>query len=129
MALLAAAYGGAPVRVKDIARATDIPANYLSKTLNHLVGLGFLKSTRGPMGGFTLAIPPERISLGTIAEIFSGNDRQQCILGGGRCGERLHCAVHKRWLPVATQVREFLDHTTLAQLVAVSPLTTEAPLT
>ena len=117
VAFIASASGGAPVRVKDIAHATQIPANYLAKTLNHLARVGLLKSTRGPLGGFTLALPPETISLGSIAEIFSGDDRHQCILGGGRCGERVQCAAHKRWLPVATQVREFLDHTTIAQLL------------
>lgn len=129
VAFIATTFGGAPVRVKDVARATDIPANYLSKTLNHLARVGLLRSTRGPLGGFTLAIPPEKISLGSIAEIFSGDDRHQCILGGGRCGERPQCSVHKRWLPVATQVREFLDNTTIAQIVTVSPLTNEASIT
>ena len=119
IAFIASATGTAPVRVKDIARATHIPANYLSKTLNHLARVGLLKSARGPLGGFALALPPEEISLGSIAEIFSGDDQQQCILGGGRCGERQQCALHRRWLPVATQVREFLDQTTIAQLVTV----------
>lgn len=126
IAFIASTNGGAPVRVKDVARATGIPANYLSKTLNHLARVGLLQSTRGPFGGFTLAIPPQHITLGAIAEIFSGDDRGQCILGGGRCGERPQCAVHKRWLPIATQVREFLDQTTIAQMVNVDPLTEEA---
>lgn len=125
IAFIASTYGGAPVRVKDVARATSIPANYLSKILNNLAHVGLLQSTRGPLGGFTLAIPPQHISLGTIAEMFSRDDRQQCILGGGRCGERQQCAVHQRWLPVATQVREFLDNTTISQLVTVGPLTEE----
>lgn len=126
VAFIASSDGDAPVRVKDIALATHIPTNYLSKTLNHLARVGLLQSTRGPLGGFTLAIPPQHITLGAIAEIFSGDDRKQCILGGGRCGERPECAVHKRWLPVATQVREFLDQTTIAQMVTVDPLTEEA---
>ncbi len=126
VAFIAATYGGAPVRVKDVARATDIPANYLSKTLNHLARVGLLHSTRGPLGGFTLAIPPHDISLGAIAGIFSGDGHQQCLLGGGLCGERPQCAVHKHWLPVATQVREFLENTTIAQLVTVDPLKHEA---
>lgn len=119
VAFIASSDDGKPVRVRDVARATRIPANYLSKTLNHLARVGLLKSARGPLGGFTLALPPEKISLGQIAEIFSGADRQQCILGGGRCGQRSQCAVHKKWLPVATEVRNFLDHTTIAQLVTV----------
>jgi Rrf2 family transcriptional regulator, iron-sulfur cluster assembly transcription factor len=120
IAFIAATVGDGPVRVKDVARATDIPVNYLSKTLNHLARVGLLQSTRGPLGGFALAVPPENISLGRIAEIFSGPDGHQCLLGGGRCGERTQCAVHKRWYPVATQVREFLEKTTIAQIVTSS---------
>lgn len=119
VAFIASATDGAPVRVKDIARATQIPANYLGKTLNHLARVGLLRSARGPLGGFVLAVPPEEISLSSIAELFFGDDQKQCILGGGRCGDRPQCAIHKRWLPVATQVKEFLDQTTIAQLVTV----------
>lgn len=129
VAFLASTFGGAPVRVKDVAGATGIPANYLSKTLNHLAHVGLLRSARGPQGGFALAVSPESISLGAIAEIFCGDDRHQCLLGGGRCGEKPQCAVHMRWLPVATQVREFLDNTTIAQIVTAPPLTTEATRT
>ncbi len=125
VAFIASTYGGAPVRVRDVARATAIPGNYLSKILNNLGRVGLLHSVRGPSGGFSLAIPPQHISLGTIVEIFSGDDRQQCILGGGRCGERSQCSAHKLWLPVATQVREFLDNTTIDQLVTVRSLTEE----
>jgi Rrf2 family protein len=119
VAFIASCHDGSPVRVKDIARATHMPANYLAKTLNHLALAGLLRSVRGPRGGFTLALPAEEISLGRIAEIFSGPDGRQCLLGGGRCGQEAQCAVHKRWLPVATQAREFLNQTTISQLVTV----------
>lgn len=117
IAFIASKADTAPVRATEIARATHIPANYLAKTLNHLAHVGLLRSTRGPLGGFALALQPEKISLGSIAEIFTGDEPQQCILGGRRCTERHQCAIHKQWVPVATQVREFLHHTTIAQLV------------
>ena len=56
-----------PVAVGEIAQALDVPRNYLSKTLHQLVRAGILTSTRGPTGGFQLAMPAESLTLQRIA--------------------------------------------------------------
>ena len=48
-----------PVRASELARAVDVPRNYLGKILHELVRAGILKSTRGKGGGFELAVLPE----------------------------------------------------------------------
>ena len=57
-----------PVRVGPIAKALDVPQNYLSKTLHQLARAGVLRSVRGPRGGFQLAIPPSRLTLARVTE-------------------------------------------------------------
>ena len=56
---LARRWSEGPVPVDTIAAALGAPRNYLSKTLNALTKAGVLRSARGPMGGFTLAVPPQ----------------------------------------------------------------------
>ena len=45
------------VRVPDLAAAIHVPQNYLAKTMHHMARSGLLRSTRGPAGGFRLAVP------------------------------------------------------------------------
>lgn len=108
-----------PVRVDDIAKTLDVPRNYLSKILHELGRDGILESTRGPRGGFELALPPEEISLAMIVGHFDPeflSDEGRCILGRMRCSDRDPCAVHTRWKGVAVRMRAFFRNTSLRSL-------------
>ncbi|MGK2962217.1 MAG: RrF2 family transcriptional regulator [Gemmatimonadaceae bacterium] len=99
--VLAREYERRSLRADEIARATGAPANYLSKTLNALAKAGVLKSARGPQGGFSLAIPPESLSLARVIDCFeTRKPHTQCILGGGKCNPARPCAAHDRWTAI-----------------------------
>ncbi|ARI83697.1 MULTISPECIES: Rrf2 family transcriptional regulator [Microcystis] len=59
---------GTPVSVKSIALRQDIPAAYLEKLLIEMRRAGLVRSFRGSQGGYQLARPANRISLGQILE-------------------------------------------------------------
>ena len=89
------------VRADEIARATGAPANYLSKTLNALAKAGVLTSARGPQGGFSLAVPPESLTLARIIDCFEfRKPTNHCILGGGPCNPGVPCSAHHRWTQI-----------------------------
>ena len=106
-----------PVRVGEIASELDVPQNYLSKTLHQLARDGVLSATRGPAGGFRLAITPERLTLQRIISLFATAGGRRCILGHGICGRVPACPAHARWAPVAEQMRDFYEATTVADLL------------
>lgn len=112
---------GLPVRVGDIAESLDVPRNYLSKTLHHLVGEGVLRSTRGPLGGFQLAVPADRLSLGDVVRPFVPAEGRTCVLGRARCSDLTPCAAHFRWKEASEGMRHFFDQTTVADLVNARP--------
>ena len=72
-ALLAIArHGGErPLRVDEVAELTGAPRNYLGKTLGALVKAGLLRSARGPLGGFTLAVDARAITVTRVADLFT----------------------------------------------------------
>ena len=109
--------GGAPVPVSDIASALHVPRNYLSKTLHQLARVGILQSTRGPLGGFQLAHPPERLVLGAIVRPFLPPEGKACVLGRPRCSDLTPCAAHHRWKDASERMRRFFDDTTVADLL------------
>ena len=112
-----------PLRVAEIAAAVDVPQNYLSKTLHQLARAGVLVSARGPSGGFRLAADPSTLTLRQVISPFADPHTRRCLLGRGVCGEVPDCAVHERWVPVASRVRDFFATTTVADLLS-SPLPT-----
>jgi Rrf2 family protein len=60
------------LNANEIAKITKFSKNHLAKVLQTLVKQGYLKSMRGPKGGFTLNYAPKDITLLEIFEIFEG---------------------------------------------------------
>lgn len=119
-ALYLARREGEWVRVDDIAEATHVPRNYLSKTLHALSRAGILSSERGPRGGFRLAHAPERLTLARVIAPFSRPGRR-CLLGRSTCGDRNPCPAHARWSAIAGALEDYFSTTTIATLLQDSP--------
>ena len=50
---------GGPVRVKEIASRQEISTKYLEQIVSILARAGYVKSIRGPQGGYRLVKKPE----------------------------------------------------------------------
>ena len=115
--VLAREFDKRALRADEIAAATGAPANYLSKTLNALTKAGVLKSARGPQGGFSLAVPPESLSIARVVDCFESRKPQtRCILGGGPCDPANPCSAHHRWSEI-TQARRAPLSMSVASLI------------
>lgn len=64
---------GERLQTGEICRRHDIPERYLEQMLTALRKGGFLKSVRGPRGGFQLARPPEQIRVADIEACLEGD--------------------------------------------------------
>ena len=76
-ALLAVGYiaqnkGKKLVLSQDVAKAYDIPLEYLLKIMQSLVKAQILRSKRGPRGGFSLARPLSKITMLDVIEAIEG---------------------------------------------------------
>lgn len=110
------------LQAQDLAEATGVPQSYLRKLLHELARAGVLASTRGKGGGFTLAVPPERLTLLTIVSCFDQmTPNRRCLLGRTECSDRHPCPVHERWKDAAEEVAAFFRETTLADVLADPP--------
>lgn len=83
------------VTIRQIAEKTTMSENHIAKVIQMLVKNGFLKSIRGPKGGFELGKKPEDIFLIDIFELIEGKIKDEtcptacsvctfntCIFGG-----------------------------------------------
>lgn len=115
---LAGCSEGSPVRAVELARAVEVPPNYMGKILNQLVRAGILRSVRGKNGGFELAVPAESVSLFRIASLFDDlGFEDRCLFGRLECSNQSPCPAHERWGAVAAQILEFFNTTTIADVI------------
>ena len=116
--VLARRHGAGPVQTEEIAEATGAPRNYLGKTLHALVKAGIATSTRGPRGGFTLAVRPDALTIAHVVDCFDEpRPHTRCLLGTGACDPARACVAHHRWTAIAAARRTPLTTTTIADLL------------
>jgi Rrf2 family protein len=115
---LAGTSAGRAASAEEIATAIGAPKNYLAKTLNSLARGGFVSATRGPGGGFRLAMDPSEVRVARVLEAFDPPaQRPICLLGGRPCNELAPCVAHARWLSMWKQSLIPLQRTSLADLL------------
>ena len=62
-----------PVSVRDLARFQRLPERFLAKLFTRLKRAGLVKGIEGIRGGFTLARPPDQISVMDVLEAIDPN--------------------------------------------------------
>ena len=105
-----------------VARRFGLPAAALSKSFQLLARRGLLESRRGPGGGYRLAVPPEALTLASVAEALGagGERRGRCLLGEKACRSDARCLLHDAAVAADAGMRKVLERLTLADLVADS---------
>ena len=110
-----------PTSVRDIAERTGLPQPYLEQILLALKGAGIVRSKRGVGGGYVLARPPSKITLGDIVGAVDG----PIAVGdfglpheNGACDHEGQCTLLAVWAEVGEHMRHHLDSFTLADMVA-----------
>jgi len=106
-------------KAREIAGEMDIPLRYLTQILAMLVQHGLLDALAGPSGGYTLARPPEEITLLEVVEAAEGPIKlEQCVLRGGPCSWEESCPVHIPWAQAQNALAARLAATTFADLAS-----------
>lgn len=103
----------------DLAEAQGLPGKFLESILRDLTREGLLVSRRGSGGGFSLARPPEQVSLADVVRAVDGplaavrGEAPEGIAYPGAAR-----ALTEVWVAVRAAVRGILEETTLADLVS-----------
>lgn len=80
---------GSARKVEDLAGEQGIPANYLIQILIELKAKQLVRSVRGKDGGYLLARPPAKITLGDVLRAMHGNVLDPPALGDPQCADEL----------------------------------------
>ncbi len=113
-----------PVRLSEISKRQSISLKYLQKLISKLKKAGFVKSMRGPYGGYMLAKPMSEISVGDIVRELEGSDSiTDCTESDNVCGmctRAGQCLTQHIWAETSKAMFEKLDSFKIDQLIQKS---------
>jgi len=108
-----------PVLRKDIAERQEISSDYIGQLFLKLRKAGFVKSVKGPGGGYVLAQDADRIRAGDIIRAVEGPIALvQCVRPnqGEVCHRMDGCVTYLLWKKLSKTIEEVLDSITLKDL-------------
>lgn len=112
---------GNVVRIKDIAARQDISDKYLEQIISILNKAGYVRSTRGPQGGYTLKKEPKDYTVGMILRLTEGSLAPvSCVEEDAVvCEREAACATMEVWKRLNQAISGVVDDMTLADLVEI----------
>ncbi len=103
---------------RELAESSDLPMPMVSKILKVLAKEGLLVSQRGSKGGYSLARPPEELTVSEMIRVLEGPVAlTDCAIGPALCAYETTCAVREPWQLISRVVERALADVTLADLV------------
>lgn len=110
---------GEPVRIKDVAERQEISVKYLEQIVSILAKAGYVRSIRGPQGGYRLSREPEDYTVGMILRLTEGSlTPVECAEAKpGACSREDTCVTRKLWKELDEAIRSVVDKYTLEDLV------------
>ncbi|BFL47648.1 Rrf2 family transcriptional regulator [Lactonifactor longoviformis] len=109
---------GEYIPLKEISRRQEISVKYLEQIVVILGKAGYLRSTRGPQGGYMLAKDPGQYTAGDILRLIEGKLAPVACLEDetNQCLRQEACATLKFWEGLYRVINEYVDSVTLQDL-------------
>ena len=107
------------VKLKDVAARQEISVKYLEQIISVLQKCGYVKSMRGPGGGYTLAKKPEEHTVGMILRQIEGSLAPVSCLEEeeNSCSRSRSCVTLRLWQMLYAAINGVVDQVTLGDLV------------
>ena len=108
---------GRPVRIKDIASRQDLSCKYLEQIISALHKAGYVRSIRGPQGGYLLT--RSQYTAGMILRLTEGSLAPVSCLEGeeNTCSRLNECATVILWQKLNDAISGVVDTVTLQDLM------------
>jgi Rrf2 family protein len=112
------------VSISSIAQRQSLSESYLEQLMRKLRNAGIIRSVRGASGGYTLAKPPDKISVGDILRALEGDlEPVNCPAisrESGLCASQDCCVTKNVWKRINDSVNEAVDGILLSVLIEES---------
>ena len=122
---VAAEVGRPLIQVSELADSERIPVKFLEQIMQLLKSSGFVESLRGKYGGYRLARPAQKITIGQVVRLVDGplapiGCVSQTAYEKCSCPDETHCGLRMLMLDVRNAIASILDRYSLADVVEVT---------
>ena len=122
---IAAEVGRSLVQVAELADNEQLPVKFLEQIMQALKEAGLVASERGKFGGYRLAKPAGKITIGKVVRLIDGplapiGCVSQTAYEKCTCPDETHCGLRMLMLDVRNAITGILDRYTLADVVEVT---------
>ena len=116
---LAVNNNGEPIRLKDISKRQGISDKYLEQIISILNKAGFVRSIRGPQGGYMLNREPKEYTVRMILRLTEGSLAPVACLDyePNDCERRNECVTLILWEKLNDAIKSVVDNIALQDLV------------
>lgn len=107
------------VSIREISKKLNISFHYLTKILQTLNRTGIVNSTKGPKGGISFKIPPEKLTVFDVVDAIDSDEVfRECVLGLPDCSDENPCALHKIFYRRKASLQNELKEVTIREIAA-----------
>lgn len=108
--------------IPEISRHEGLTPTHVAKLLMILRKEGFITSTRGQSGGYTLSRPADQMAVGDVLAALGGKlfDDEFCGKHSGSssiCTHAVDCSVRSLWQVIQGAVDQVVNRVTIADLI------------
>ena len=108
-----------PVSIKEASKRQNISDKYLEQIISVLNNAGFVRSVRGPQGGYLLKRRPDEYTVGMILRLTEGSLAPVACVEEDmpECDHMASCPTVVVWRRLNEAINNVVDNITLADLI------------
>lgn len=108
-----------PVSIKEISKRQGISDKYLEQIISVLNSAGYVRSIRGPQGGYLLTREPQEYTVGMILKLTEGSLAPVICVedDASPCDNMACCPTVEIWKRLNNAINDVVENITLADLI------------
>lgn len=109
---------GGKLSVAQLAEKQGVSVAYLEQIIASLKKHNLVVSARGAAGGYSLALPPDKIYVNTVLNALEGGTTIVDCVGtaGAECGNACICSARPLWLKLQNRIDDVLNSTSIRDM-------------
>lgn len=111
--------------IRELALKNDIPKRFLEHIMLDLKDAGIVKGIPGRIGGYSLALKPQDISMGRVIRLFDGMLSPIACVSQREyehCSQEGKCKFRRLFLEIRNHVAKVMEQSTLYDLITLAPV-------
>ncbi len=120
--------GQRPISIRELADRNDVPKRFLEQIMLEMKQQGWVRSVAGSRGGYLLARPADKITMGQVIRHFDGLLAPIACVSVTHhepCSQESTCRFRRVLLNVRNHVAAAMDRASLDEVAGNQPVTRE----